>query len=141
MDECCKPSLFPKLRLLSSSSSLDTSCSESSISSPSESNVEINSSASNVEVLAVSPTPPWVTWNNSGLISADTTSNFANVTVPGRYHFAVKGTVSGVTLVEEYSIGVYETDANELDTSSEFYYDSDNATYDQVVNFNATKGE
>ena len=104
-------------------------------------NVEINSSASNVEVLAFSPTPPWVTWNNSGLITANTQANFANVTVPGRYHFAVKGTVSGVTLVEEYSIGVYQTDANELDTSSEFYYDSDNASYDQVVNFNATKGE
>ena len=28
---------------------------------------------------------------------------------------------------------------NELDTSNEYYYDSTNATYDQVVNFNATK--
>lgn len=102
-------------------------------------NVEINPSASNVEVLSFSPTPPWVTWDNSGLITANTQANFANVTVPGRYHFAVKGTISGTTLVEEYSIGVYETDPNELDTSAEFYYDSGTSSYDQVVNFNATK--
>jgi len=102
-------------------------------------NVEINSSASNVEVLSFSPTPPWVTWDNTGLITANTQANFANVTVPGRYHFAVKGTVSGTTLVEEYSIGVYQTDPNELDTSPEYYYDSGTSSYDQVVNFNATK--
>ena len=42
-------------------------------------------------------------------------------------------------LVEEYSIGIYTTDVSELDTSAEFYYDADNTTYDQVVNFNATK--
>lgn len=104
-------------------------------------NVEVNPLASNVEVLSFSPTPPWVTWNNSGLITANTQANFANVTVPGRYHFAVKGTISGTTLVEEYTIGVYETDPNELDTSVEFYYDSGTSSYDQVVNFNATKGE
>lgn len=104
-------------------------------------NVEINSSASNVEVLSFSPTPPWVSWDNSGLITANTQANFANVTIPGRYHFAVKGTLSGTTLVEEYTIGVYETDPNELDTSNEYYYDSGTSSYDQVVNFNATKGE
>ena len=104
-------------------------------------NVEVNPLASNVEVLSFSPTPPWVTWDNSGLITANTQANFANVTVPGRYHFAVKGTISGTTLVEEYTIGVYETDPNELDTSNEYYFDSGTSSYDQVVNFNATKGE
>ena len=49
------------------------------------------------------------------------------------------GEVSGTVLVEEYSIGIYNSDVNELDTSNEYYYDSTNANYDQVVNFNATK--
>ena len=39
----------------------------------------------------------------------------ANVTVPGIYHFAVKGEVSGTVLVEEYSIGIYTSDVGELD--------------------------
>ena len=63
----------------------------------------------------------------------------ANVTVPGKYHFAVKGIIGGVTKVEEYTIGVYAADGEEtdLDASSEFYWDG--ASYDQVVNFTSTK--
>lgn len=106
-------------------------------------NIEINNSASNVSVMSFSPVPPFATFANTGVnigtISVDTSANMTGVTVPGIYHFAVKGEVSGTVLVEEYSIGIYTTDVSELDTSAEFYYDADNTTYDQVVNFNATK--
>jgi|TARA_B100000073_G_scaffold347142_1_gene360527 hypothetical protein len=106
-------------------------------------NVQINASASNVSVMNFSPVPPWATFANTGAsigtITVDTSSNMANVTVPGIYHFAVRGEVSGTVLVEEYSIGIYTSDVNELDTSAEFYYDDANSDYDQVVNFNATK--
>ena len=102
-------------------------------------NVEINASASNVSVMNFSPVPPFATFNTNGLISVDTSANMTGVTVPGVYHFAVRGEVSGTVLVEEFSIGIYTTSADEIDTANEYYYDSDNTTYDQVVNFNATK--
>ena len=102
-------------------------------------NVEINASASNVSVMNFSPVPPFATFNTNGLISVDTTANMTGVTVQGIYHFAVRGEVSGTVLVEEFSIGIFTTSAEELDTSNEYYYDSDNTSYDQVVNFNATK--
>ena len=90
-----------------------------------------------------SPVPPFATFANTGAtigtISVDTSSNMANVTVPGIYHFAVRGEVSGTVLVEEYSVGIYASDVTELDTSNEYYYDSTNLNYDQVVNVNATK--
>ena len=110
------------------------------------SNIEINNSASNVSVMSFSPVPPFATFANTGVnigtIAVDTSSNMEHVTVPGIYHFAVKGEVSGSILVEEYSIGIYNADVSELDSSPEFYYDSDGVgaeAYDQVVNFNATK--
>ena len=106
-------------------------------------NVQINASASNVSVMNFSPVPPFATFANTGAtigtITVDTSSNMANVTVPGIYHFAVRGEVSGTVLVEEYSVGIYTSDVTELDTSNEYYYDSTNLNYDQVVNFNATK--
>ncbi len=102
-------------------------------------NVEINAGASNVSVMSFSPVPPFATFNTSGLISVDTSTNMTGVTVPGVYHFAVRGEVSGTVLVEEFSIGIYTTSADEIDTANEYYYDSENTTYDQVVNFNATK--
>ena len=57
------------------------------------------------------------------------------VTVPGKYHFAIRGDVDSVTRVEEYTIGVIATGGQEtdLDTAPEYYYDGTN--FDQVVNF------
>ena len=102
-------------------------------------NVGINSSASNVSVLAFSPLPPFVTFDTStGVVNADTTSNMANVTVPGKYHFAVRGEIGGVTKVEEYTVGVYTSAESELDSANEYYFDGE-AGYDQVVQFNSTK--
>lgn len=103
-------------------------------------NVGLNPSASNVSVLTFSPVPPFATFNTStGVIDVDTTSNMTGVTVPGKYHFAVKGTIGGVTKVEEYTIGIYAAGGAEtdLDASAEFYWDG--ANYDQVVNFTSTK--
>ena len=106
-------------------------------------NIEINASASNVSVMNFSPVPPFATFANTGVsigtIAVDTSANMGGVTVPGIYHFAVRGEVSGTVLVEEFSVGVYTTSADELDGANEYYYDSDNTEYDQVVNFNATK--
>ena len=102
-------------------------------------NVGLNGSASNVSVLAFSPLPPFVTFDTStGVVNADTTSNMTNVTVPGKYHFAVRGEIGGVTKVEEYTVGVYTTAESELDSANEYYYDGE-AGYDQVVQFNSTK--
>lgn len=101
-------------------------------------NVGLNVNASNVEVLAFSPVPPFATFNTStGVISADTSANMSGVTVPGKYHFAVRGVIGGVTKVEEYTIGVYTSSETELDASPEYYWDG--SSYDQVVNFTSTK--
>ena len=44
----------------------------------------------------------------------------------------MRGEVGGNTLVEEYSVGVYDSNVSELDTASSYYYDTDNADYDPV---------
>ena len=101
-------------------------------------NIGLNASAGNISVLAFSPVPPFATFNvATGVCDVDTTSNMTGVTVPGKYHFAVKGVIGGVTKVEEYTIGLYTTNETEIDAANEFYYDG--SSYDQVVNFNSTK--
>lgn len=98
--------------------------------------IGLNSGASNVSVLGFSPLPPFATFNTgTGVVSVDTTSNMDGVTVPGKYHFAIRGDVDSVTRVEEYTIGVIATGGQEtsLDTAPEYYYDGTN--FDQVVNF------
>ena len=112
--------------------------------------LQINANASNVGILDFSPLPPWMTvelegpdddWakNKSELI-IDTTANMTGVTVPGIYHFSIRGTIGGVDSINEFSVGLYNTSVAELDASPEFYYDSEETSYDQVVNFNAAKG-
>lgn len=103
-------------------------------------NVGLNSDAANVTVLGFSPVPPFATFNTStGVCAVDTTSNMTGVTVPGKYHFAIRGDVSGVTRVEEYTVGVYAVGGSEtdLDAAPEYYYDGTN--FDQVVNFTSSK--
>ena len=102
--------------------------------------IGLNSGASNVTVLGFSPVPPFATFDTStGICAVDTSANMANVTVPGKYHFAVRGDVSGVTRVEEYTIGVYAVGGQEtdLDAAPEYYYDG--TSFDQVVNFTSGK--
>ena len=109
-------------------------------------NLQIKDNVTELSMLDFSPVPSWCSFSNvSGnyFINADTSnvSNMANVTVPGIYHFSLHGNVSGSYSIEEYSIGIYETDEKELISAPEYYYDDDNTDYDQVVNFNAAKLE
>ena len=80
------------------------------------------------------------TGTNDSRLVIDTTDNMTGVTVPGIYHFSIRGTIGGVDSINEFSVGLYNTDVAELDASPEFYYDSEETSYDQVVNFNAAKG-
>ena len=97
----------------------------------------LNSEASNVTVLDFAPVPSWITVDTStGIVSADTNGLSANVT-PGVFLFAMKGKVSGEVIVEEFSIGVYETAESELEEAASYYYDATDDEYDQVVNYQA----
>ena len=50
----------------------------------------------------------------------------------------MRGEVANATLVEEYSIGIYNSDISELSESANvtsYYYDDDNDEYDEVVEY------
>jgi subtilisin family serine protease len=101
-------------------------------------NIGINPMAEGVSVLEFAPTPPWIDANVSTSVVTVDTANIDPTLVPGVYIFAVRGVVDGVTMVEEYSVGLYNSDLAELDPDadvSSFYYDSDNSEYDEVVNY------
>ena len=101
-------------------------------------NLGIRSDASNVSVLDFSPLSPWMTLNTgTGLFEADTSNaTLAPASIkPGIYHFAVKGTYANVIYVEEFSVGVYETNESELSASQEFYYDDDDSDYEEIVTY------
>ena len=102
-------------------------------------NIGINSEAEDVTVLDFAPTPPWISADvSSGDITIDASGLDASM-APGIYLFAIRGTVDNMMLVEEYSVGLYESDEDELnvDTAevSSFYYDTDNTEYDEVLNY------
>ena len=67
----------------------------------------------------------------TGIFEANTNSLPGGVS-PGIYLFAVRGEVGGNTLVEEYSVGVYDSSESELDTASSYYYDTETTSYDPV---------
>lgn len=86
-------------------------------------------------VLNFAPLPPWATLNTTtGILSVDT-SELDPALAPGSYLFGVKGTISGKTVVEEYSIGLYNTAESELEESSQYYYDTDTDSYDEVISY------
>lgn len=99
--------------------------------------LQLSSSATDVQVLDFAPTPSW--------ISLDTTTGIVTISpdfdnldlIPGLFLFAVKGTMGDEVIVEEYSVGVYHNDEAELDSevSSSYYYDADLDEYDAVVNY------
>ena len=100
-------------------------------------NVGLNPSATDVTVLEFAPLAPWMAFDTAtGELSVDT-SGLASDKSPGVFSFAVKGVVAGKTLVEEYSIGVYTSGAEELSDATSYYYDADAADYDAVVNYTA----
>ena len=96
-------------------------------------NLDINTNLSNVAILPFSPLAPWMSFDaNTGVVTADTTSLDANLS-PGVFLFGIRGkTASEYVIVEEYSIGVYDTAESELDSSTSYYYDTDNAEYDEA---------
>ena len=102
--------------------------------------LKFNSDATDLFVLDFSPLPPWVSIT-SGNLTIDTTDNISGVANPGVYHFSIGGDIGGVNTIQEFSVGLYTTSRDELDTAPEFYYDLDEESYDQVVNFNAAKGK
>lgn len=93
-------------------------------------NLQININASNVDILNFSPLSPWMSFDsNTGILTADTSSLDANM-APKYYLFGMKGKLDGVTLVEEFAVGVYESAESELEGTSSYYYDSDEDNYD-----------
>lgn len=94
----------------------------------------LNPAATDVEQLSFAPMPPWMALNDAGEVVVD--ANLADTQLPSAYIFAIKGTVGGELIVEEYSVGVYETDESELDDATpNYYYDDDTDSYDEVVNY------
>lgn len=99
--------------------------------------IGLDSSATDVEVLDFAPLPPFMAFDTStGILTVTATGLSADIT-PGVFVFAVKGVISGELLVEEFSIGIWETSESEVtgDTASSYYYDTDNEEYDEIVNY------
>jgi len=103
-------------------------------------NIGLASGASNVEVLTFSPLPPFVTFDASSGNVTITTSGLASDRAPGIYNFAIKGTVASKVYVEEFQVGLYNTSADELESASEYYWESDANSgagdYEEVINYN-----
>lgn len=99
----------------------------------------LDGSASNVSLLDFSPLSPWMSFDSgTGVFVADTTdsSTAPSSLTPGVYHFALKGTLANVVYVEEYSVGVYETDESELSTgATEYYFDDEENDYEEIVTY------
>ena len=108
----------------------------------------LNANATNKKVLDFAPCPPWISVDlDTGIVTIDS-SNSTNCPAdrsPGIYLFAIRGSVPGsgtdttaATMVEEYSVGLYTTNVSELDIDQNpktFYYDTDDTSYDEVVNY------
>lgn len=106
-------------------------------------NLQFHPDATDIEILNFAPLPKWASLDiASGMLSADT-ANLTAEQVPGLYMFAVKGSVNGDILVEEFSIGIYQTDLAELQSEDAdvpaFYYDIENDQYDQVISYALSK--
>jgi hypothetical protein len=86
-------------------------------------------------VLEFAPLAPWAAIDfATGMLSVDTAGLDPSMS-PGAYLFAVKGTVDGTVVVEEYSIGIYTSDESDLEDAIQYYYDVDTNSYDQVVSY------
>jgi len=103
--------------------------------------IGLHADVTNVAVLDFSPLAPWMAFDAAtGIvtITATTAGGCAESLAPGVYHFAVKGTMGDKVYVEEYSIGVYATSEIELNTSTEYYYNDDDADYEEVIQYSAS---
>ena len=106
--------------------------------------IGLNNTAANVEILDFAPLSPWMGFDAAtGIVSinggdATCAANLA----PGVYTFALKGELGGDVYVEEYSVGLYTTDVSEVtgedSNASQYYYDTDSAEYDEIINYSAS---
>lgn len=97
--------------------------------------IGLNPAATDVNTLDFAPCPPWITFDaTTGNVTVDSTA-LSGVQVPGVFVFAVRGKVDNTVLVEEYSIGLYNTAESELETADQYYYDADQNDYDLVVSY------
>jgi subtilisin family serine protease len=103
--------------------------------------LELNlANATDLAVISFAPTPPWMTVDlATGILTVDTSSIDPSL-VPGIYLFGIKGTVDGKVMVEEYSVGLYNTSVTELETATQYYYDDDTESYDEVVSYQVAPG-
>jgi hypothetical protein len=99
--------------------------------------LELNlTGATDFAILSFAPIPPWASIDlSTGILSVDVTSGDTSL-APGVYLFGIKGTVEGKVTVEEYSIGIYNTLISELEEATQYYYDEDTNSYDQVIAYN-----
>jgi subtilisin family serine protease len=98
-------------------------------------NLGLNMSATNVSVLEFAPLPPWVSFDASTGVVSINTASLDPTLVPGAFVFAIKGKIDNITKVEEFSIAVYATNEEEIEGSTQYYYDSESGAYDPVVTF------
>lgn len=98
--------------------------------------LELNlSGGSGFSILEFAPLAPWMSVDLATGILTVNTASLDPALSPGIYLFGIKAMVGGKAVVEEYSVGLYNTDLSELDSASQFYYDTDSANYDEVVAF------
>ena len=94
--------------------------------------LDINTNLSNISIVEFSPLPPFATWSNVAphVVTVDVTSLDANLS-PANYVFGVRGTTAkGYMVMEEFTIGIYNSNTSELDSASSYYYDAENTEYD-----------
>lgn len=98
--------------------------------------LELNlNSITDFGLLDFAPLPPWASLDlDTGVLTVDATSIDASLS-PGIYLFGIKGSINGKTQVEEYSIGLYNSAATELEEASQYYYDDSSNTYDEVISY------
>lgn len=98
--------------------------------------LELNlADVTDLAVLEFAPMPPWASLDfNTGVLTVNTVGLDPALS-PGIYFFGVKGTINGKTKVEEYSIGLYNTNVTELDAASQYYYDTETSSYDEVISY------
>ena len=99
--------------------------------------IGLTTGVTGVGVLDFAPLPPFMAFDATTGIVTVTATGLADDIKPGVFVFAIKGAMGDNILVEEFSIGVYVTDESEVtsDTASSYYYDTDNAEFDEIVNY------
>ena len=107
--------------------------------------IGLTADVTNVSVLDFSPLPPWITFDSvTGEVVVDST-DLPKSMAPGIYIFALRADSAKGTVIEEYSIGLYTDNEDELISASDFYYDSDLNEYDEtesldIVTYTQLKG-